>query len=70
MKSLEKARTQLEKAIELEPDFYESDYLLGRLLHRIGDEERSRIYMASFEEKKRALMEQSVIGSGFIVGGQ
>jgi uncharacterized protein HemY len=70
MKSLEKARTQLEKAIELEPDFYEADYLLGRLLYRMGDGEKSRAYMASFEEKKSALMDQSVIGSGFIFGGQ
>jgi tetratricopeptide (TPR) repeat protein len=70
MKSLEKARTQLEKAIELEPDFYEADYLLGRLLHSMGDGEQSRAYMASFEEKKSSLMEQSVIGSGFIFGGQ
>jgi len=36
----------------------------------MGDAERSREYMASFEEKKSALMEQSVIGSGFIFGGQ
>ena len=70
MKSLEKARTQLEKAIELEPDFYEADYLLGRLLYSMGDVEHSRGYLASFEEKKSALMEQSVIGSGFIFGGQ
>ena len=70
MKNLEKARTQLEKAIELEPDFYEADYLLGRLFYRLGDSEQSREYMASFEEKKSALMEQSVIGSGFIFGGQ
>jgi tetratricopeptide (TPR) repeat protein len=70
MKNFAKARTELEKAIELEPDFYEADYLLGRLLYRIGDGEQSRGYMASFEEKKSALMEQSVIGSGFIFGGQ
>jgi tetratricopeptide (TPR) repeat protein len=70
MKSLEKARTQLEKAIELEPDFYEADYLLGRLLYSMGNGEESRAYMASFEEKKSALMEQAVIGSGFIFGGQ
>jgi hypothetical protein len=70
MKKLQKARTELERAIELEPDFYEADYLLGRLLYQIGDKEQSRQYLASFEEKKSALMEQSVIGSGFIFGGQ
>jgi tetratricopeptide (TPR) repeat protein len=70
MKNLEKARTQLQKAIELEPDFYEADYLLGRLLYSMGDSEQSRGYMASFEEKKSVLMEQSVVGSGFIFGGQ
>jgi tetratricopeptide (TPR) repeat protein len=70
MKKLQKARTELERAIELEPDFYEADYLLGRLLYQIGDKEESRQYLASFEEKKSALMEQSVIGSGFIFGGQ
>jgi tetratricopeptide (TPR) repeat protein len=70
MNKLEQARTQLEKALDLEPDFYEADYLLGRLLYRMGAAERSRAYMASFEEKKTALREQSVVGSGFIFGGQ
>jgi tetratricopeptide (TPR) repeat protein len=70
MKNLEKARTQLERALELEPDFYEADYLLGRLFYQMGDREQSRGYLASFEEKKTALMEQSVIGSGFIFGGK
>jgi tetratricopeptide (TPR) repeat protein len=64
------ARTQLEKALSLEPDYYEADYLLGRLLYRMGDAEQSRTFMASFEQKKTALMEQSVVGSGFIFGGQ
>jgi tetratricopeptide (TPR) repeat protein len=70
MKKPEDARTHLEKALALEPDYYEADYLLGRLLYRMGDAEQSRTYMASFEEKKSALMEQSVVGSGFIFGGQ
>jgi tetratricopeptide (TPR) repeat protein len=70
MKNLEKARTELQKAVELEPDFYEADYLLGRLLYQMGNSELGRGYMASFEEKKSALMQQSVIGSGFIFGGQ
>lgn len=69
-KDLSKAQTELEKTLALEPDYYEADYLLGRLFYQTGNQEQSRAYMASFEEKKSALMEQSVIGSGFIFGGQ
>jgi uncharacterized protein HemY len=69
-RNLSKARTELEKTLTLEPDYYEADYLLGRLFYQTGNQEQSRAYMASFEEKKSALMEQSVIGSGFIFGGQ
>ena len=60
-----KARPELEKAIELEPDYYEAYYLLGRLLHRVGDEQQSHRLLTQFEEKKSALMQQSVIGAGF-----
>lgn len=61
-----KARLELEKAIELEPDYYEAYYLLGRLLHREGDDEESHRLLTQFAEKKSALMQQSVVGSGFI----
>ena len=64
-----KARPHLEKAIELEPDYYEAYYLLGRLLHKIGDEEQSHTLLAQFAEKKNALMQQSVIGAGYIGDG-
>jgi tetratricopeptide (TPR) repeat protein len=70
MEDFAKAKQELEKAIDLEPDFYEADYLLGRLLFRQGDKDASARYMAAFEQKKSALMEQSVIGSGFIFGGE
>lgn len=69
-KSLEKARTELEKTIDLEPDFYEADYLLGRIFYEKGDRKQSRAYMQSYAEKKAALAEQSLVGSGFIFGGQ
>lgn len=62
----EDARTELEKALELEPDFFEAAYLLGRLYHREGNEERSRKYIAQFAETKKALMEQSVLGAGYL----
>ena len=67
---LTRARAELETALELEPDFYEADYLLGRLLFQIGEEEQSRKYLALFADKKKALMEQSVIASGFASDGQ
>jgi superkiller protein 3 len=63
---LEEARTELEKALELEPDFFEAAYLLGRLYHREGNEEKSRRYIAQFAETKKALMEQSVLGAGYL----
>jgi tetratricopeptide (TPR) repeat protein len=66
----DKARPELEKAIDLEPDYYEAYYLLGRLFHRVGDEKQSRKLLTLFEEKKSALMQQSVIGAGFANDGQ
>jgi cytochrome c-type biogenesis protein CcmH/NrfG len=63
------ARRELEKAIELEPDYYEAYYLLGRLLHRVGDEQQSHRLLTLFEEKKNALLQQSVIGAGFVADG-
>ena len=69
-KDIERAIRELEKAVELEPDFYEADYLLGRLYFGMGETDRAQKYMESFEQKKSALMGQSVIGSGFLFGGQ
>jgi tetratricopeptide (TPR) repeat protein len=66
----EKAKPELEKALDLEPDFYEADYLLGRLYHSQQDEQRSRKYMAQFAETKQALLEQSVIGAGYLGDGR
>ena len=71
MKNPEKARSELEKVLELS-----SPITTRRIIFWAGCsiswgiENESRAYMASFEEKKSALMEQSVIGSGFIFGGQ
>lgn len=65
----QQAKTELEKALELEPDFFEAAYLLGRLYHREGNEEKSRKYIAQFSETKRALMEQSVLGAGYLGDG-
>jgi tetratricopeptide (TPR) repeat protein len=65
----DKARPELEKAIELEPDFYEADYLLGRLLHRLGNEEQSRRMLKLFAENKAVLMQQSVIQAGYVGEG-
>jgi len=65
-----KARPELEKAIEIEPDYYEAYYLLGRLLHRAGDEEQARRLLTQFEDKKKALMEQSVISAGYVGEGR
>lgn len=65
-----KARPELEKAIELEPDYYEAYYLLGRLLQRSGDKEQSRRLLILFEDKKKALMEQSVISAGYVGEGR
>ena len=62
----DQARRELEKALELEPDFFEAAYLLGRLYHREGNEEESRKYMTQFAETKKALMEQSVLGAGYL----
>jgi tetratricopeptide (TPR) repeat protein len=70
MKKFPEARAHFEKALALEPDYYEADYLLARLLYQAGDDEQSRVYMASFQKKKSAMMEQSVVESGFIFGGQ
>ena len=67
---LEDGRRELAKALELEPDFYLADYLLGRLYYQMGEKDRGQEYMKSFEEKKGVLMGQSVIGSGFIFDGQ
>jgi tetratricopeptide (TPR) repeat protein len=66
----DKAKPELEKALDLEPDFYEAAYLLGRFYHRQGDEQRSRKYMAQFAETKKALLEQSVIGAGYLGDGR
>jgi Tfp pilus assembly protein PilF len=66
---LKKARPELEKAIELEPDYYEAYYLLGRLLQRAGEKEQSHKLLTLFEDKKKALMEQSVVGAGYIGDG-
>jgi tetratricopeptide (TPR) repeat protein len=65
-KQFDQARKELERALELEPDFFEAAYLLGRLYHREGNEEKSRKYMAQFAETKKALMEQSVLGAGYL----
>jgi tetratricopeptide (TPR) repeat protein len=62
----EDARSELEKALELEPDFFEAAYLLGRLYHREGDEKKSRKHIEQFSETKKALMEQSVLGAGYL----
>jgi hypothetical protein len=43
---------------------------LGRLLHRVGEEERSHKLLALFEEKKNALMQQSAVGAGFSADGR
>ncbi len=66
----DKARRELEKAIGLEPDYYEAYYLLGRLLHRTGDEEQSHKMLTLFEDKKKALMEKSVIDAGYVGDGR
>jgi superkiller protein 3 len=65
----DEARPELEKALDLEPDFYEADYLLGRLLYRLGDETQSGRYLALFKQKKTALLQQSIIGAGFVGDG-
>ena len=70
LNQLDKARPELEAAIESEPDFFEAHYLLGRLFHRIGDEEQSQRMFALFAEKKAALMQQSVIGAGYAADGR
>lgn len=70
LEQFDEARQELEKAVELEPDFYEADYLLGRLLHRIGDEQQSHKQLLLFTEKKNALMQQSVIGAGYVGDGR
>ena len=67
---LDKAKPELEEALELEPDFYEAAYLLGRLYHLQGNEQRSRKYMVQFTETKKALLEQSVIGAGYLGDGR
>ena len=67
---LEKAKPELEKALYLEPDFYEAAYLLGRLYHSQQDEQRSSKYMAQFAETKQALLQQSVIGAGYLGDGR
>lgn len=64
-----KARQELGKAAELDQDLYEADYLLGRLLHRMGQEEQSRQLLKRFTEKKTALMEASVISAGYVGSG-
>jgi superkiller protein 3 len=69
-KEFDKAKPELEKALDLEPDFYEAAYLLGRLYHLEGDEQRSRKYMARFTETKNALLQQSVIGAGYLGDGR
>ena len=67
---LEEAKPELERALDLEPDFYEAAYLLGRLYHSQQDEQRSNKYMAQFVETKKALLEQSVIGAGYLGDGR
>ena len=70
LECFERARQELEKAVVLEPDFYEADYLIARLEHRIGDEEQSRKYLALFNDKKSVLLRQSVIGGGYVGNGR
>lgn len=59
------ARTHLERAVELEPDFFEAYYLLSRVCSRTGDRAQSQKYLALFERTKRAAQEQSVVSSGY-----
>lgn len=66
----EMARAHLMRAIELEPDFYEAYYALGRVCARTGDREQSQKYLSLFERTKRAALEQSVAGSGYIAEGR
>lgn len=66
----DKARTHLMRAVELEPEFYEAYYALGRLCARAGYREESQKYLALFERTKRAALEQSVAGSGYIAEGR
>ena len=70
MKNLAKAQTELEKVTRTGARLLRSGLSSGPSPLSHGDAEQSRVYMASFEEKKSALMEQSVVGSGFIFGGQ
>jgi tetratricopeptide (TPR) repeat protein len=66
----DKARMEFKEAIDLEPDYYEAYYLLGRLLHDSGDEAQSHRLLTLFAEKKSALMRQSAVQSGYIGDGQ
>ena len=67
---LEKARLNLAKAIELEPDFYEAYYALGLVCMRMGEQEQGRNYLAQFEQKRQAAKEQSVLGAGLLSEGR
>ena len=64
------ARAHLLRAIELEPDFYEAYYILGRIFARSGGSEQSQKYLILFERTKQAVMQQSIVGSGYISEGR
>lgn len=66
----DEARLHLMKAIELEPDFYEAYYVLGRICLRHGEREQSEKYLALFERTKRAVMQQSIVGAGYVSEGR
>ena len=68
--NFKQAHEHLTRAIDLEPDFYEAYYALGNMCSRTGDREQSQKYLVLFERKKRAAMEQSIIGSGFVSEGR
>jgi tetratricopeptide (TPR) repeat protein len=66
----EGAQTEALRAIELEPDFFEACYLLGRLYATSGKRAESQNYLAQFEATKLALKGQTVLDSGYINEGR
>jgi tetratricopeptide (TPR) repeat protein len=61
---------ELEQAVDAEPEFYEAYYLLGQAQARLGNREKAKHLLATFEKKKQAALEQSVVSAGFASGGR
>lgn len=59
------ARGHLEKAIDIEPDFYEAYYVLGRVCMRLGEQDEARKYLALFERRRNAVKQHSVLDNGY-----